>query len=124
MILAAPAVFMPLSWMDVIHGWLGLGRLPQEPIVSYLARSVSAFYAMAGALALYVSFDVERYWRLIAVLAVELIVFGATFLAIDVALRMPAYWVFMEGPCCIALGGIVLWLQWLAGPPRSRSDAE
>jgi hypothetical protein len=56
------AVFMLFSWMDAIHRWLGFGHLPQEPMVSYLARSVSAFCALAGVLAFYVLFDVERYY--------------------------------------------------------------
>lgn len=124
MILAVFAVFMPFSWMDAIHGWLGLGRLPEGPIVSYLARSVSAFYAMAGVVALYISFDVERYWRLITLLAVELIAFGAVFLAIDIAIHMPLYWVLTEGPCCIAGGIAVLWLQWQSGPRDYSGVAE
>ena len=43
-------VFAPHSWMDGIHQWLGLGKLPESPVVGYLARSTSAFYAMLGGL--------------------------------------------------------------------------
>jgi hypothetical protein len=46
------AVFVPLSWMDATHRWLGLGEMPTAPVVEYLARSVSAFYAVLGALCL------------------------------------------------------------------------
>ena len=41
-------VFMPYSWMNVTHQWLGMGTLPSEPIVGYLARSTSAFYTFFG----------------------------------------------------------------------------
>jgi len=43
-------VFMPVSWMAGTHRWLGLGEMPTGPIVEYLARSLSAFYALVGAL--------------------------------------------------------------------------
>ena len=46
---ALVAVFMPVSWMAATHRWLGLGEMPTGPIVEYLARSLSAFYAIMGA---------------------------------------------------------------------------
>ena len=58
--LALLAVAMPTSWMAAIHRWLGLGEFPAGPIVPYLARSLSAFYAMFGALMWVVSTDVRR----------------------------------------------------------------
>ena len=45
---ALVAVFMPLSWMAATHRWLGLGEMPTGPVVEYLARSLSAFYAFLG----------------------------------------------------------------------------
>ena len=45
-LLALDAVVMPYSLMNAIHKWLGLGQLPAEPIVGYLARSTSAFYVL------------------------------------------------------------------------------
>jgi hypothetical protein len=44
-------VFMPVSWMAATHRWLGLGEMPTGPVVEYLSRSLSAFYALMGALA-------------------------------------------------------------------------
>ena len=34
-------VVAPYSWMNAIHSWLGMGDLPDEPIVGYLSRSSS-----------------------------------------------------------------------------------
>ena len=51
---ALVAVFIPVSWMAATHHWLGLGEMPTAPVVEYLARSVSAFYALVGALCLVV----------------------------------------------------------------------
>ena len=54
---ALVAVFMPFSWMAATHRWLGLGEMPTGPVVEYLARSLSAFYAVMGALCLVVAAD-------------------------------------------------------------------
>ena len=49
---ALVAVVMPSTWMAATHRWLGLGEMPTGPVVEYLARDLSAFYALAGALLL------------------------------------------------------------------------
>ena len=67
---ALVAVVMPSSWMAATHRWLGLGEMPTGPVVGYLARSVSAFYAVYGALCLVVAADLERYRPLVRFLGV------------------------------------------------------
>jgi hypothetical protein len=110
-LLAILAVVMPQHWMEFAHSWSGLGTMPREPIVGYLARSGSALYALHGAMIVFISFDVARYERLIRFLALAALVHGAVILGIDVAERMPPLWRFGEGPAFAALGAIVLWLQ-------------
>ena len=46
---------MPFEWMKEIHRYLGMGELPDGPIMGYLTRSLSAMYAMHGAVELFVS---------------------------------------------------------------------
>jgi len=58
-------VVMPWSWMAATHRWLGLGEIPTGPIVEYLARSLSAFYALVGALCLVMASDLDRYRPLV-----------------------------------------------------------
>src|SRR5271155_3846213 len=58
-------VVMPWSWMAATHRWLGLGEMPTGPIVAYLARSLSAFYALVGALCLVMASDLDRYRPLV-----------------------------------------------------------
>src|SRR2546422_10765302 len=41
---------MPRSWMAVVHEWLGMGVLPDNPVVEYLARTTSALYGLLGGL--------------------------------------------------------------------------
>jgi len=104
-----PAV-MPFAWMAAIHRQLGMGELPEGPIVGYLTRSVSALYAMHGALVWFVSTDVRRYLPVVKCLAVLGIVFGAGMIVLDVSVQMPAFWSIAEGPFVIALGAVLLWL--------------
>src|SRR5262249_10596516 len=66
---ALVAVVMPFSWMVATHRWLGLGGVPDGPVVEDLARSLSAFYALFGALFLLVAADLERYRPLVPVVA-------------------------------------------------------
>jgi hypothetical protein len=61
MLTALGAVAMPYDWMNVIHQKQGLGELPHVPIVEYLTRSISALYALHGALLVFVASDLRRY---------------------------------------------------------------
>jgi hypothetical protein len=117
---ALVAVLMPVSWMAATHRWLGLGEMPTAPVVEYLARPVSAFYVLLGALFLVVAGDLERYRPLVRFLAVALGVMGAVFLGVDLAAGMPWWWTASEGPPGVALGA---WMFFLArrnqgGPKR------
>jgi hypothetical protein len=116
--LAVVPVFMPRGWMDIGHRMLGLGPLPEGPIVEYLARSVSAFYAMFGVLLLLSATDVRRYTGLITVLAVFAVLFGAVITIYDHLLGLPWYWTAAEGPVLVAFGVILVELQRRVARPR------
>ena len=108
------AVFMPLRWMAVVHDWLGLGQLPQGRVVEYLARSLSAFYALMGGLLVFLSFDVRRYSGVIAYLAVASLLFAPMILVVDLSIGMPLHWTLQEGPFVLLMGVAILLLQWRA----------
>ena len=109
-LLALPAVVFPYGWMDVIHGWLGLGALPDEPMVAYLARSASALYAGLGALYLFVARDVRYYRDLLRFFGWTHLLFGVVVLGIDVAVGMPRLWTAVEGPFVIGWSAVLLGL--------------
>ncbi|MDB5339476.1 MAG: hypothetical protein JWN70_5095 [Planctomycetaceae bacterium] len=109
--LALIAVMMPLEWMSQINDLCGLETFPQSRIVSYLARTTSALYALHGALVLFISFDVVRYRPLITFLGIVAIIHGAILLGIDVAVGMPFFWTMLEAPAFTATGFAVLWVQ-------------
>lgn len=101
-------VAVPYSTMDAIHAWLGMGRLPTEPVVGYLARSTSAFYALVGGLLWLLSFDLRRYRSVLVYLGFAVILLGVILLAVDWAEGMPLFWKLWEGPLVIAYGLIML----------------
>lgn len=47
-ILAFIAVVMPRSWMEISHEWLGLGQMPDGPVLMFLIRQASYTYGMHG----------------------------------------------------------------------------
>jgi hypothetical protein len=108
---AVVAIFLPLEWMATIHAWLGLGVMPEQPIVNYLTRSASSMYALHGAMILFVSTDVRRYAPLIRFLAIAALIHGVALFLIDTLAGMPGFWIVLEGPTVIATGIIVLMVQ-------------
>lgn len=107
---AVPFVFVPTAWMIAIHEWVSLGPFPHGPITEYLARSLSAFYAGLGALAMLFSTDVRRYRPAILLLAGGVVAFSVVVLWVDLKVGMPASWTWSEGPVALALGVVMWWL--------------
>jgi hypothetical protein len=116
---ALVAVFIPLSWMAAVHSWLGLGDMPNAPVVEYLARSVSTFYALLGALCLVISYNLERYRPLAGFLGVAFILIGLVLLGVDLGGGMPWSWLAVEGPKEIGIGVL---LYFLARSPEARGQ--
>ena len=115
-------VAAPESWMRDIHAALGLGELPAEPIVGYLARSTSAFYAGLGGLLWTLSFDPERYRSVLTYLGSAITLFGMALFVIDWAEGLPLIWVVWEGTAVTTFGALILWLtrtgvEGRPGPP-------
>ena len=110
--LAIVPVLMPFAWMLSIHEHLGLGTMPEEPIVEYLARSLSAFYAMVGVIFWYVSFRVSQYWDFVRMVAILFVVFGVVLCWVDVKSQMPLLWTAQEAPPMILVGIWLCFLHW------------
>jgi hypothetical protein len=107
---ALVAVVMPSSWMAAIYRWLGLGEMPTGPVVEYLARSLSAFYAVMGALCLVVAADLERYRPLVRFLGVAFALMSVVLLGVDLAAGMPWWWSASEGPGGVMFGALLFYL--------------
>ncbi len=114
-VFALGAILLPRTQMAAVHATLGIGELPAAPIVGYLARTASLFYGMIGVILLIAARDLDRYLETVRLLARCGVAAGGVILLIDVAERLPWWWIALEGPCCsgIALVGLALL------PPRS-----
>jgi hypothetical protein len=111
-------VAAPYAWMDSIHSTLGMGRLPDTPVVGYLARSTSAFYALLGGLFWVISFDLRRHRQVLIYLGAALASFGLVLFVIDWSAGMPFFWTVWEGPYVSAMGATILCLSRRL-PPRT-----
>lgn len=103
-------VAAPHEWMRAIHSWAELGVMPDTPVVWYLARSTSAFYAIFGGLFLLASLDIDRYRPLVVYLGVSTTALGLVLFVVDSAEGMPASWTWSEGPVVVVSGIVVLYL--------------
>jgi hypothetical protein len=115
-VFALVAVVMPTSWMAATHRWLGLGEMPTGPVVEYLARSLSAFYAVMGALCLVLAADLERYRPLVRFLGVAFALMSVVLLGVDLAAGMPWWWTVSEGPGGVVFGTLLFVLARPADP--------
>jgi hypothetical protein len=115
---ALVAVFMPVSWMVATHRWLGLGGMPTVPVVEYLAPSLSAFFALLGALLLVAASDLERCQPLVRFLGVAFALMGLVLLGVDLAAEMPWWWSASERPGGVVFGAL---LFYLARPIHSKT---
>ena len=107
-LIALVAVVMPYSWMNATHKWIGMGTLPAEPVVGYLARSTSAFYALLGGLFWVTSFDLNRHRMVLCYLGAVILIFGSALLVVDLLEGMPLYWSLTEGPINVGFGIVIL----------------
>ena len=122
-LLALFFIGVPHSWMESIHASLEMCPLPDAPVVGYLARSTSAFYAMAGGLFWVVSFDLERHRRVLIFLGGAITALGFVLLVVDWAEGLPFWWAIWEGPFVVAFGIVLSWLSRRIAPgPGARPE--
>jgi hypothetical protein len=102
---------MPMRWMDVVHQTLGLGPMPQGPVVEYLARALSALYAFHGGLLVLAATDIRRYAPIVTYVGFALVAFAGGITAIGLSAGLPLYWVGAEGGTTLTMGVVILLCQ-------------
>ncbi|MGE3181332.1 MAG: hypothetical protein AB7N71_06860 [Phycisphaerae bacterium] len=108
--LAVFAMFLPTHWMAATHRFLGLGEMPDGPLVQYLTRSISGLYAVHGGVMLVASLDVRRYRGMILYLGAASVLFGVSVTVIDLLAPLTWYWTLCEGPPTAIAGAVIFWL--------------
>ena len=109
-LLAVVPLVMPTDWMETINDRLGLGPFQRSPLMEYLTRSLSAVYAMFGAMAVFVAPRVRRYLDLVVFMGWLTVLLGVALLSIDLYAGMPPSWTWGEGVPTMVLGGVFVWL--------------
>jgi len=92
-LLALISLWMPRSWIDAGHRWLGWGEFPSAPIAEYLARSVSALSAFYGGLLVVLSFDIRRYAPLIRYQAAAIMILSTFGVIVGMSAGLPLWFV-------------------------------
>src|SRR6185503_10791781 len=121
--LAIIAFLMPTSWMATTHEWLGMGVLPDKPIVDYLARYASWSSAFYGFLLLLLITDVRRYAPVITLQAIAIIALSGVGAIFAWRAGMPAWWIVMDVVSCWSFCGAMLWLQTKIPPAPSPKES-
>ena len=110
-ILAFIAVVMPRSLMETSHAWLGLGEMPDGPIIMFMIRQASYAYGVHGISLWVLASDVERFRPLVILNGVAFLLAGPVFFVIDYTSGMPLWWTLGDTLACGFFGAALLWLN-------------
>ena len=111
-VLAFFAVVMPRSWMEASHSWLGMGAMPDGPLIMFMIRQASYAYGMHGVSLWLLAFDVKRYRTLIVFNGISFLIAAVVFSVIDYTAGMPSWWTIADGIGCAGFGAALLWLNY------------
>jgi hypothetical protein len=110
-ILAFFAVAMPRSWMEASHSWLGMGEMPNGPLIMFMIRQASYAYGMHGVSLWLLATDVRRYRLLVLFNAVAYLIAAVVFAVIDYFVGMPLWWTIADAFGCASVGAALLLLD-------------
>ncbi len=109
--LAFLAVLMPRSWMEASHAWLGLGAMPDGPILMFMIRQASYVYGMHGVSLWVLATDVVRFRPLILLNGISFTLAAPVFFLIDYTSGVPWWWTMVDTLGCGSFGVALLWLN-------------
>jgi hypothetical protein len=84
----------------------GLGHWPGGSLLVYLARAVSLLNGFYGVLALYLSFDVQRYRPLVRFLAIASFPFAPLMFVVIWAAGLPRVWAVCESTSILVISAL------------------
>jgi hypothetical protein len=111
-ILAFIAVVMPRSWMEIAHAWLGMGEMPNAPVIMFMIRQASYTYGMHGISLWVIASNVERFRLLVILNGLAYLIAAPVFFLIDQSSGMPFWWTLGDAFGCGGLGAALLLLSW------------
>lgn len=108
--LAFLAVVMPRSWMEIAHAWIGLGAMPDGPIIMFMIRQASYTYGVHGLSLWVIASNVERFRTLVIFNGFAYLLAAPVFFLIDYTAGMPFWWTLGDLLGCGGFGAALLWL--------------
>jgi hypothetical protein len=111
-ILAFFAVIMPRSWMEISHAWLGMGEMPNGPVLMFMIRQASYTYGMHGVSLWVLASDVTRFRKLVILNGIAYLLAAPVFFWIDLTSGMPWFWTVGDSLSCGFFGAALLLLNW------------
>lgn len=112
---AVIGIFIPWSVMAASHQWLGMGAFPNQPVVAYLARTLSGLYAIHGIFVWIAAGEPRRYSALIWAIILTGIPFGLLATAAGILAGFPLWWSAAEGPSLVLLCVALAWMHAKSG---------
>jgi hypothetical protein len=109
-ILAFISVVMPRSWMEISHEWLGMGAMPDGPLVMFMIRQASYAYGMHGISLWLIASDVDRFRPLVIFNGIAFLLAAPVFFLIDYTSGVPFWWTIGDTLACAFFGVGLLWL--------------
>jgi hypothetical protein len=109
-------VFMPLSWIASWHSWLGIGVMPDDPLLRYVIRGAAFAQGGVGVLVWVIATDVVRYRPLVITTAAISLFAAPAYYFIDATAGMPRFWCVFDFAFCFLAGGVLLTLCLLSSP--------
>ena len=109
-ILAFISVVMPRSWMEISHEWLGMGTMPEGPLIMFMIRQASYAYGMHGVSMWILASDVVRFRPLIVFNGVAFLLAAPVFFLIDYTSGVPLWWTIFDSIACGSIGAALLLL--------------
>jgi hypothetical protein len=111
--LAFVGAFLPRSWMEAGYHYVGPGDMPPGPVFESVMRQVSFTYGLHALGLWLISSDVLRYRPFVILTGFCYLIAGPAFLAFDLHIGMPAFWVLGNGGGALVNGAVILLLVWL-----------
>jgi hypothetical protein len=116
-------VLMPVEWIASWHAWLGVGVMPDDPVLRYVIRGAALAQAAIGVLLWVIATDVVRYRPLVITISAIYLIGAPAYYCIDATAGMPRFWGVFDCAFCFLAGGALLTLCLLSSSiTSSRSD--
>ena len=110
-ILAFIAVVMPRSWMEIGSAWVGLGAMPDAPLLMFMIRQASYTYGVHGLSLWLIATDVERFRPFVVFNGIVFLIAAPVFFWIDLTSGMPRWWALSDPVSCGLFGAALLLLS-------------